>query len=127
MRRLVAVTSTCIAFGAAVAAPLSATARIEIDRLMSRLETNDCDFSRNGAWYSGSEAKAHLLHNLKYLEDREGVQTTEQFIALAASASSATGQPCLVRCGNGEPVPSGTWLKSQLQTVHSAAGAVRAP
>ena len=127
MRRLLAVVSTCIAFGAAVAAPLSATARIEIDRLMSELETKGCTFSRNGAWYSGTEAKAHLLRKLKYLEDRGDVQSTEQFISLAASASSATGQPYLVRCGHGDPVSSGAWLKSQLQNVRSTAGAVRAP
>lgn len=127
MRRVLVIAATCIAIGAAAAVPLSATARIEIDGLLARLETNGCDFNRSGAWHSGTEAKAHLLRKLRYLEDRGSVQTAEQFIELAASASSATGQPYLVRCGRDAPVRSETWLRSQLQAVRSAASAGRSP
>jgi hypothetical protein len=126
MRRLLTVLATCIV-AAAVAAPLSPAARIEIDGLMSRLEASGCQFNRNGTWYSGTEAKAHLLRKLKYLEDRGAVQSTEQFIESAASASSTTGQPYLVRCGDGAPLQSRTWLLSQMQAMRSTAPAMRAP
>ena len=93
---------------------------------MSRLEASDCEFNRSGTWYSGAEAKSHLLRKLKYFEDRGAVQSTEQFIELAASSSSVTGQPYLVRCGNGTPVQSGTWLLLQLQAMR-AAGRTKGP
>lgn len=127
MRRLLVILLTCVAAVAATAAPLSPAARAEIDELMSKLEVSGCEFSRSGSWYSGTEAKAHLLRKLKYLEDKGMVQSTEQFIALAASASSMTGQPYLVRCGNAAPVQSETWLLSQMRAMRSAGRARPAP
>lgn len=61
------------------------------------------------------------------LNTEMGLLSTEQFIELAASASSMTGRPYLVRCGSGVPVPNGTWLLSRLQTMRSAGQAKRAP
>ena len=100
---------------------------MEIDELMSKLEASGCEFNRNGTWHSGTEAKAHLLRKLKYLEDRAAVQSVEQFVELAASASSMSGQPYLVKCGDGAPVESGTWLLSQLQAIRSGGQVKRAP
>jgi len=127
VRRLLPILPTCIVVAAAIAAPLSPAARTEIDALMSKLEASGCEFNRNGTWYSNTEAKAHLLRKLKYLEDKGAVQSTEQFIELAASASSMSGQPYLVRCGNGVPIQSGTWLLSQLQAMRSVGQTKRAP
>ncbi len=128
MPRVLAILLTGVAIATtAAAAPLSPAARAEIDALMSKLEASGCEFNRNGNWYSGTEAKSHLLRKLKYLEDKGMVQSTEQFIELAASASSMTGQPYLVRCGNGIPIQSGTWLLSQVRAMRSAAPAMRAP
>ena len=127
MRRFfLLLTATCLA-AVAAAAPLPPAAKAEIDGLLSRLESSGCAFSRNGNWYPGTEAKSHLLRKRKYLEDKGMVQSTEQFIELAASASSMTGQPYLVRCGNGIPIQSGTWLLSQVRAMRSAAPAMRAP
>jgi hypothetical protein len=120
MRRLVLLLLCCALAAAAAAAPLSAAVRVEIDALMTRLETSGCEFNRNGSWYSGADAKPHLLRKLKYLEDRGAVQTTEQFIELAASGSSMSGQAYLVRCGNAAPVKSAAWLMSQLQAMRAA-------
>jgi hypothetical protein len=119
MKRILTFLLTCIVVAAAAAAPLAPAARTEIDGLMSKLETSGCEFNRNGNWYTSSEAKSHLLRKLKYLEERDSVQTAEQFIELAASNSSATGQPYLVKCGNGAPVQSGAWLLYQLQAIRS--------
>jgi hypothetical protein len=109
------------------AAALAPAAKAEIDGLLSRLETSGCEFSRNGSWHSAADAKSHLLRKLKYLEDKGLVQTAEQFIERGASSSSMTGEPYLVRCGNGAAVPSGTWLLGQLQAMRAAGGANRAP
>jgi len=109
------------------AASLSLTARAEIDALLSRLEASSCTFNRNGTWYPATEAKSHLLRKLKYLEDRGAVQSAEQFIELAASSSSTTGQPYLVKCGSGAPVQSGTWLLSELQVMRSSGRARSVP
>ncbi len=118
---------TCLFVAAAAAAPLTPVARAEIDGLLSKLEASACEFNRNGSWYPAPEAKVHLLRKLKYLEDRGAVQSTEQFIELAASTSSTSGQPYLVKCANAAPVPSRSWLLSQLQAMRSAAGARSAP
>jgi hypothetical protein len=127
MRRLLLLLLGCLFVAAAAAAPLAPAARTEIDALLTRLETSGCEFNRNGTWYTGAEARPHLLRKLKYLEDRGAVQSTEQFIELAASGSSMSGQPYLVRCANAAPLKSATWLLSQLQAMRSAAAARKAP
>ena len=127
MRRILLFLLTSAFAAAGIAAPLTGTARTEVDGLMSRLEASACEFNRNGTWYTAAEAKPHLLRKLKYLEDRDLVRSAEQFIERAATSSSMTGQPYLVRCGNGAAVPSGTWLLSQLQAIRSAARAPSAP
>lgn len=127
MPRLLLLLLTCMLVATSDAAPLSPPARAEIDGLMSRLEASGCEFNRNGTWHTATEAKSHLLRKLKYLEDRGMVQTAEQFIELAASGSSTTGQPYLVRCGNRAPVQSGAWLQSQLQAMRSSGRAKSVP
>jgi hypothetical protein len=127
MRRILLFLLFCIVGAAGTAAPLSPAARTEIGGLMSRLEASGCKFNRNGTWHTAADAKSHLLRKLKYLEDGAAVQSTEQFIELAASSSSTTGQPCLVKCGNGAAVESSTWLRSQLQDLRSAGRATSAP
>ncbi len=125
--RLLLVPLAFIFVAAGAAAALGPAARSEIDELMSWLEASDCKFSRNGTWYTATEARLHLLRKLKYLEDQAAVQTTEEFIELAASSSSATGEPYLVKCGSDAPVQSGVWLRSQLQALRLAARARGAP
>lgn len=120
MRRVALFLLTCLLVAAGNAASLSPVAKAEIDGLLSRLETSSCTFNRNGTWYPATEAKSHLLRKLEYLEDRGAVQNAEQFIERAASSSSTTGQPYLVKCGSGAPVQSGTWLMAQLQLMRAA-------
>jgi len=91
--------------------------------LLSKLETSGCEFNRNGYWYSASEAKKHLITKLEYLERWSTVVSTEQFIELAASKSSVSGQPYLVRCQNAAPVSSAVWLSTRLQQMRTPGGA----
>jgi hypothetical protein len=116
-----------IVAGAVVAAPMVPATRAEVEALLAKLESSGCEFNRNGAWYAAAEAKQHLQRKLDYLEQKGLVQSTEQFIEMAGSTSSVTGQPYLVRCGNGAVVRSATWLTSQMQALRAAGPAKRAP
>jgi len=120
-RLLLALLLSCLVVPTVTAAP-SAPARAEIDALLSRLQFSSCEFNRNGSWHTAAEAKAHLLGKLDYLEGRNAIQSTEQFIEQAASRSSMSGQPYLVKCPNAVPVQSGPWLRLQLQTIRFAGG-----
>ncbi|MGM9481976.1 DUF5329 domain-containing protein [Roseateles sp. NT4] len=105
------------------AAPLPPAARAEVDALMTRLQSSGCEFNRNGSWYSGAEAKAHLLKKLDYLEGKDLVKTAEQFIEKGASTSSASGKAYLVRCAGKASVESGQWLKAELQQLRAVRAA----
>lgn len=101
---------------AASAAPTAAPVRAEIDTLLNKLQSSGCQFNRNGSWYSGAEAKSHLLRKLEYFEDKETVKNTEQFIELAATKSSSSGKPYQVKCGADHALDSKLWLTRELAT-----------
>lgn len=114
--------AAALALGTALAgaAPTAAGVRAEIDGLLARLQASDCQFDRNGTWYSGAEAKDHLLRKLSAIEGRTTVGSAEQFIELAASRSSTTGRPYAVRCGGQASAPSQQWLTQQLAALRAA-------
>jgi hypothetical protein len=101
----------------ALAAPTPASVSVEITSLMTRLEHAGCEFNRNGSWYSGTEAKAHLLLKLGAAGD---FQSAEQFIERVASRSSMSGRPYLVRCEVSPPIESSEWLTAQLKEIRSS-------
>lgn len=108
-----------LAMSSSMAAELPAASRTEIDALLNRLGSSGCQFNRNGSWYGSAEAKMHLTKKLNYLIDKKKVDGTEQFIALAATSSSMSGKEYQVKCGAAQPVPSGTWLKTELQAIRA--------
>lgn len=105
---------------AVLADPAPPAARAEINALLTKLQSSACEFNRNGAWYGADQARSHLQTKLNYLEDHNAVQTAEQFIALAASGSSVSGKPYLVRCGASAPVESKVWLTAELKALRAA-------
>lgn len=106
--------------GAALADPTPVPVRAEIDAMLNRLEASHCQFLRNGSWHDGSRAKSHLLDKLAYIEKRGVVQSSEQFIELAASRSSLSGRPYQVRCDGQAAVESRHWLGEQLKAIRGA-------
>ncbi|HEV8690291.1 MAG TPA: DUF5329 domain-containing protein [Ideonella sp.] len=120
MKRLIASSLLATACGLSAAASTPAPVRAEIDALLARLQASGCEFNRNGSWHDGSEAKGHLLRKLDYLEGEKTLQSTEQFIELAASTSSMSGKPYQVQCGGAASVPSQQWLMRELQAVRKA-------
>jgi hypothetical protein len=88
--------------------------QIEIDYLLQYVETSGCSFYRNGSWYDGSHAKAHLRTKYDYLAARKLIGSAEDFIDKAATKSSMSGKPYKIRCGSGEEVESGQWFHQVL-------------
>jgi hypothetical protein len=86
----------------------------EVNFLLGFIERSGCDFQRNGSWYTAPQAQVHLRDKFNYLTARNRLETTEQFIEQAASESSLTGRPYMVRCGGGALISSNRWLSDEL-------------
>ena len=121
-RGLALLAAVAVAPRGAAAAPDPAVSA-EIDALLERLARSGCEFQRNGSWYAAADARAHLQRKREALESRATLRDAEQFIELAASASSVSGKPYLVRCAGGAPAESRTWLGAQLQSIRGTRGA----
>ncbi len=96
------------------AAELAPEAREEIAHLISYLEDSGCQFNRNGSWYDAKDAVNHINRKYEYLLDKALVSSTETSIARAATESSLSGKPYLVKCGGSAPVESAAWFKAEL-------------
>lgn len=86
----------------------------EIAHLFAYLKNSNCEFNRNGTWYSPDKAVSHLNRKYQYLLKRGLIKSTEQFIDRAASKSSMSGKPYLVKCGESDTVESSTWFTEEL-------------
>jgi hypothetical protein len=93
---------------------MAAPVKTEVQTLLSRLEASGCEFNRNGSWHSPAEARSHLQMKLDYIVERAELHSAEEFIDMAATQSSWSGRPYLVRCSKAEPMPSATWMRQQL-------------
>jgi len=87
---------------------------VEVNFLLGYVEGAGCAFNRNGTWYDSRAAQAHLRDKYNYLAARGLVNTTEDFIERAATASSLSGQPYEVRCGGKAIVTTNQWLRDEL-------------
>jgi len=120
MRKLIGLAFLSLSATLAHAGELSSTAKTEIDALLNRLETSECQFYRNGSWHSGSAAKDHLQMKLEYLVKKGRITNSEEFIEKAGTKSSISGQLYKVRCPNQEEQPSGVWLSDELRQFREA-------
>ncbi len=112
--------SLLIASGLAAAqSPSPATSR-EIEQLFSALGNSKCEFSRNDAWYDAAKATEHLRRKYDYLRRKGLVTSAESFIDLAATRSSMSGKPYLVRCDNAAPIASKAWFAGKLKALRAA-------
>lgn len=97
----------------ALAAP-SPMAAQEISHLFSYLKDSSCAFNRNNAWHTPTDAVAHLQNKYEYLVRKDRILSAEDFIEQAATESSMSGKPYLVKCADGIPVKSAIWFKDEL-------------
>jgi hypothetical protein len=100
---------------------LPETAKQEIEQLLNKLESSNCQFNRNGSWYTSKEAKTHLQKKLEYLVDKGEITSSDQFIELAATKSSMSGKHYYVQCAGAPQTESNIWLSSQLKQIRQLA------
>lgn len=106
---------------AARAGELTPAGKAEVAHLFAHLQQSGCQFNRNGSWYGAGEAVAHLQKKFDYLQKKKLVASAEDFIARAATESSVSGKPYLVKCGAAAAVPSATWFRAELEKYRHAA------
>lgn len=117
-----------IAFSLAVcdtaksAAP-TAVAKQEIQHLLVYLGKSGCEFNRNGDWHAANKARAHLERKQAALSRQKWTGSAEDFISTAASKSSMSGKPYLVRCAKSGTTPSSVWFRAELVRYRAAAAA----
>jgi uncharacterized protein DUF5329 len=88
----------------------------KIQALISAVEgLNDAVFIRNGKEYTPAEAAKHMRDKWRWKEDE--IATAEDFIRIAATKSSVTGKPYVIRYADGREVPSGKFLQKELDRL----------
>ena len=112
-------------FGIPSQVTAASVADVEIGQLLVYIERSGCTVYRNGTWHSASNARVHLEKKYRYLLDRGLVNTTEEFMDRAATASSISGEPYQVKCDGQEPVSSVEWLTMELQRLRKGSAAMR--
>jgi hypothetical protein len=83
----------------------------EVKHLKAYITESDCIFTRNGIDYKGSEAITHINRKEEYFKDK--INSTEDFINLAASKSEMSGELYMVTCHN-HIERLGAWLTDTL-------------
>jgi hypothetical protein len=97
-------------------APAAETAKIEA--LIAHLEgLTDATFVRNGS-DNNAKTAAKFLRGKWQANDKQ-IKTAADFIAKAATLSSTTGKPYLIRFKDGTVVPCGDYLTAQLKKLET--------
>jgi hypothetical protein len=105
------------------AAEPDAVARREIAYLIDHLAASGCQFNRNGTWHDAPRAVSHLRRKYEYLLKKNMVPDADAFIRLAASESSTSGKPYLVKCADQPETPSAEWFRVALRKIRKHEGA----
>jgi Family of unknown function (DUF5329) len=103
--------------GCMLAAAAHAGTADEIQHLLDYVSGSGCTFVRNGVESDAVAARKHI--QAKYASAKGHVGSAEDFIRLAASRSSMTGEPYVVRCGSSRFL-SGDWLTDELGRYRNA-------
>ena len=119
MKRVIAIIAI-IFCSWSVSAGIENNAEKEIFHLFDYLEKSNCEFNRNGTWYVSQEAVTHLKRKYQWLLKKGLINSAEQFIDRAASRSSMSGEPYLVRCGGSKPIDSSNWFTDELKIFREA-------
>ena len=88
--------------------------KVEVNFLLGYIEGSRCLFYRNGTWHDSMTAQAHIRDKYNYLAAGNRINTTEDFIERAATESSFSGQPYMVKCNGVTTVTSNQWLRNEL-------------
>ena len=99
-------------------APVGAAARqaedldATIQHLITYVRESDVTFERNISRHDPVEAAAHIEKKYQHFRDR--IDTPEKFIELCATASLVTGKQYLIIDSQGNGIPAGEWLNTEL-------------
>ncbi len=91
------------------------TAKAEVAHLLSAVEQSQCKFNRNGSWHDAKKARQHLAKKFDYIEKKGLATTAEKYIELGGATSSSSGKPYQMKCADGTPVTSASWLGAELK------------
>ena len=83
-----------------------------IQHLITYVKESNVTFERNISRHDSVAAAAHI--EKKYQHFRDKIDTPEQFIELCATASLVTGKQYLIIDGQGDEIPAGEWLNTEL-------------
>jgi hypothetical protein len=101
------------ALGAADLAPFEEK---QIEALIATIEgMTDAAFIRNGRPYGAAAAAVFLRRKWRHQE--ADIRSADDFIEKAASFSSTTGQPYLIRFSNGRETACSTFLRTELSRL----------
>ena len=94
--------------------PLSEDQRIEglIDSLK---KLDEAQFIRNGQEHTLDEAITHM--RTKWEWKKAEIKTAEDFIRIAGSISSTSGQPYIIRMPDGTEIKTEDWFREQLKLM----------
>lgn len=118
---IVAMLAVLLPGGPALAADESPATTAEIAHLMTFIRTSNCEFLRNGAWHSPQAAHDHITKKLKYIRYRDTLRDAEQFIEMAATRSSMSGELYQVRCPAIPVQECRRWLLDELGRLRKGA------
>jgi hypothetical protein len=85
----------------------------EIEHLIYFIKNTSCQINRNGQYYDGEKAVAHIQKKYHYFRDK--INTTEQFVAYSATKSTMSRKYYMVKCGNQQPEKTKDWLLNELK------------
>jgi hypothetical protein len=89
----------------------------EVELLIESIKMSHCRFNRNGSWYESKEAADHLNTKYQYIHNLGLIESVEDFIRLAASKSSISGEEYIVQCEDGTTQISAEWLTNKLKQI----------
>jgi len=89
----------------------------EIDHLLIFVENTECQFERNGRFYTGKDAVGHIKKKYDYFKDE--IDSAEKFIELSATKSTMTGNYYMVLCNSSPKIKSQEWLLQELESYRS--------
>ncbi len=98
------------------AGEIPAAEKTKIEALLTHVEgLSGATFTRNGKDYDCKSAAKFLRR--KWEANEEKINSAADFIAVAASQSSTSGKPYLIRITNTTPTPCGEYLTTQLKKI----------
>jgi hypothetical protein len=95
-------------------------AQVEISYLLSVVANSGCEFFRNGSWYDGKSAAAHLRGKYQVLLAKGLIGSSADFIDRAATRSSVSGREYAIKCEGNAAVSSHAWLTELLAHYREA-------